>query len=122
MANKTIIDEETCKVSKCQNNISARGLCNRHYLYFERNDQLKNFPKIYTKTNLERFWEKVDKTETCWLWIASINVDGYGRFYTRNKHTGKRKHWRAHRYSYVKFIGKIPKGLTLDHLCRVRNC
>lgn len=28
----------------------------------------------------------------------------------------------AHRLSYELFVGPIPDGLTLDHLCRVRNC
>lgn len=28
----------------------------------------------------------------------------------------------AHRYAYEHFIGPIPEGLQVDHLCRVRNC
>ena len=28
----------------------------------------------------------------------------------------------AHRLAYVKAKGAIPEGLTIDHLCRVRNC
>ena len=28
----------------------------------------------------------------------------------------------SHRYAYELVIGPIPKGLTLDHLCRVRGC
>lgn len=27
----------------------------------------------------ERFWNKVDKTNDCWIWTASIRKDGYGR-------------------------------------------
>ena len=28
----------------------------------------------------ERFWTKVEFTETCWLWTASRIPDGYGNF------------------------------------------
>lgn len=64
----------------------------------------------------ERFWAKVEKTETCWLWTAAI-VKGYGRFFDEDlRPVG------AHRWAYQTCVGPIPDGLTLDHLCRVRNC
>jgi hypothetical protein len=28
----------------------------------------------------------------------------------------------AHRWSYEHFVGPIPEGLHIDHLCRVRRC
>jgi hypothetical protein len=28
----------------------------------------------------------------------------------------------AHRVSYEHYVGPIPKGLEIDHLCRVRHC
>jgi hypothetical protein len=52
----------------------------------------------------------------CWLWNKSVRKDGYGTFYAN----GKQNY--AHRFSYEFFIGAIPQGLHLDHLCRVRNC
>ena len=63
----------------------------------------------------ERFWAKVEKTETCWLWTASRSTGSYGRF-TNGGHVY------AHRFVYELLIGPIPDGLTLDHLCRVRHC
>jgi hypothetical protein len=65
-------------------------------------------------TESERFWSKVDKTATCWLWTGTL-VGGYGTF--RSGATV-----RAHRWSYEHLIGPIPEGLHLDHLCRVRQC
>lgn len=65
---------------------------------------------------LERFWSKVEKTDTCWLWTGSLASGGYGSF------NYKYKHYRAHRLSYEQIRGEIPKGLVLDHLCRVRSC
>lgn len=64
----------------------------------------------------ERFWAKVDKTETCWLWIGHINADGYGRVRTGGKVV------QAHRVSYETANGPIPAGLTIDHLCNTRSC
>jgi hypothetical protein len=64
----------------------------------------------------DRFWSKVNKTDTCWLWTASVNHDGYGKFSYK-----KRTFW-VHRLSYLAIIGEIPEGMPLDHLCRVRNC
>jgi hypothetical protein len=61
----------------------------------------------------DRFREKVREGENgCWLWIGYTDGKGYGRF---NKQ-------RAHRWSYAHFVGPIPDGQVLDHLCRVRHC
>lgn len=64
-----------------------------------------------------RFWEKVQKTDKCWIWIAAIGKEGYGRFaVTREKIR------LAHRFSYELAKGPVPVGLDLDHLCRVKRC
>ncbi len=68
----------------------------------------------------ERFWEKVDKTDTCWLWTGSgigRNKE-YGNFYL----TGGRNRVMAHIYSYEQLVGPVPEGLVLDHLCRQTKC
>ena len=54
----------------------------------------------------------------CWEWTASMSPDGYGLFYYDRslRTTG------AHRISYRLFVGEIPAGKEIDHLCRVRNC
>lgn len=65
-----------------------------------------------------RFWTKVKVDEVgCWLWIAGLNRNGYGRFMDSNKITRA-----AHRVAYEALIATIPEGLQLDHLCRVRHC
>jgi HNH endonuclease len=48
----------------------------------------------------------------CWLWTGSVDRYGYGR------HRGRR----AHIESYEAHVGPVPKGLHLDHLCRVTFC
>jgi hypothetical protein len=48
----------------------------------------------------------------CWLWLGKCDAGGYGR----QSSTG------AHRAVYSLFVGPIPVGLTLDHLCGNRRC
>lgn len=59
---------------------------------------------------------KVDENG-CWIWQLAIRQPGYGRITIQNK-TGLY----AHRVSYEAFVGPIPEGLEIDHLCRVRAC
>ncbi|MGH8129090.1 MAG: HNH endonuclease signature motif containing protein [Gammaproteobacteria bacterium] len=65
----------------------------------------------------ERFMSKVSKGSACWLWTAYTDVKGYGIF-----GVGKRQLMKAHRYSYIIHKGPIPRGLQIDHLCRITNC
>ena len=67
---------------------------------------------------MERFWEKIEKTERCWNWKGHKN-DGYGRIGSGG-HSGKQLS--AHRLAYEILIGPIPEGLQVDHLCRNRAC
>ena len=60
------------------------------------------------------FLKNVQITETCWLWTGRIDRGGYGRY---GENGGG-----AHRTSYEWFVGPIPDGLHIDHLCRVRRC
>ena len=63
----------------------------------------------------ERFWEKVHKTDTCWLWTASADSSGSGTFWDGDRTMG------AHRWSYVFHYGPVPDGLVIDHV-RDRGC
>lgn len=60
----------------------------------------------------ERFWNKVDKTDDHWLWRGQKTTSGYGK-YELNM---------AHRISWYLTHGEIPKGMYVDHICRVRSC
>lgn len=63
-----------------------------------------------------RFWAKVEKENSCWLWIAAKTRDGYGIFNV----CGVVK--RAHRVAYEMTHGPIAVGREIDHLCRNRAC
>lgn len=54
--------------------------------------------------------------EPCWEWTGSTSPNGYGRL------TIKGSSVYAHRLSYETFVGPIPEGLQIDHLCRNRLC
>lgn len=56
-------------------------------------------------------------SDGCWRWKGYLRRhDGYGDF-----KVGRRSYL-AHRISYEAFIGAIPSGFQLDHLCRNRWC
>lgn len=64
----------------------------------------------------ERFWSKVNKTDTCWLWVSTTNAYGYGQF------SDKKDSLQAHRLAYAWAKGAIPQGLRVGQTCLVRNC
>jgi HNH endonuclease len=67
-----------------------------------------------------RFWNKVEKTATCWLWTGDVSTYGYAQFHLGSR--AKRITVKGHRLSYEMFLGPITEGMTLDHKCRVRRC
>lgn len=70
----------------------------------------------WTKTLEERFWDKVNKTNDCWLWIAATDSHGYGQMWTEPRKQP------AHRISWQIANGPIPAGMFLDHLCFTHLC
>lgn len=65
--------------------------------------------------SLKRFWDKVDKTDGCWNWIASTRA-GYGTIKINNQL------FSSHRLSYEIMFGEIPDGLLICHTCDNRLC
>lgn len=71
-------------------------------------------------TPLQRFWRMVDLDETgCWIWTGRVNPKGYGQFRPGGRGTSVAQ---AHRWAFELFVGSIPDGLHIDHLCRVKAC
>ena len=70
----------------------------------------------------DRIEARLDKTGDCWLWPGGQNGRGYGVISIK---TGVRRESRSryvHRLIYERYIGAIPTGWELDHLCRIRHC
>lgn len=64
----------------------------------------------------KRFFEKVRKTDWCWLWTASTRGSGYGSFKLNGKVVD------AHRVSWIIHNGEIPSGSLVCHKCDNRLC
>ena len=64
-----------------------------------------------------RFWQHVLLTNSCWIWLAATRGKmHYGAFWVETRHV------QAHRFAYELFKGKIPEGMTIDHLCKNPKC
>jgi hypothetical protein len=74
------------------------------------------------RTLEERFYAKVQKTDSCWVWIGARHSQGYGQLFTANTVNGNPRPEKAHRVAYELLIGPIPDGLQIDHLCRNKVC
>ncbi len=74
--------------------------------------------KFKNNPPLKRFWSKILILDNgCWQWKKlSIEKGQYAKILINGKILI------AHRWIFEQFIKLIPKGLTLDHLCRNRGC
>ena len=66
----------------------------------------------------ERFWSKVKKADSCWIWTGAKNSKGYGII--GETKTGKSKY--ATRIAYELVHGTIPPGLCVCHKCDNPPC
>lgn len=55
----------------------------------------------------------------CWVWDGHTDRHGYPEIKMGGR-SGRRL--LAHRISYQTFVGPIPEGLTIDHLCERTTC
>tara|TARA_R110000822_G_scaffold190302_3_gene329093 strand:- start:7126 stop:7467 length:342 start_codon:yes stop_codon:yes gene_type:complete len=60
---------------------------------------------------IKRFFSKVNKTSSCWLWTGGLDSDGYGLFQLNGKQ------WRAHRYSQLMHNGLDNHLPIVMHTC-----
>ncbi len=68
--------------------------------------------------SLERFLKKVsvDQRTGDWNWTGARSEKGYGQFWNEGHNN------RSHRVSYEHFVGVIPEGYEIDHLCENESC
>lgn len=106
-----------CSVADCVRPARVRGWCHLHYeRWLKRGVPTVDYlPKISTQA---RFLQKVDKAGECWVWTSTKDRMGYGKFWVR----GLQKSLLAHRVAFMWYVGPIPKGFDIDHLCRNPSC
>lgn len=68
-----------------------------------------------TSTLPDSFWAKASKSD-CIVWHGAQNSLGYGCYGINGVSQ------LAHRLAWEDANGPIPKGMIIDHLCRVRAC
>lgn len=65
---------------------------------------------------VERFFGRVEKTESCWNWLGGTGKGGYGIFRISSTQ------YYVHRVSWAIANGGTPGSLCIDHLCKNRTC
>ncbi len=70
----------------------------------------------WTDEDSDRFFSKVQKSDSCWNWMAGLFANGYGQFRLGTKKI------KAHRYSWVVYKGQIPKDKIVCHYCDNKKC
>ncbi len=99
--------QQRCSFDGCEIKHTARGYCQKHYQRWKiYGDPSISWPDIYAN-QVARFWEKIEKKDGCWRWLASTSGDGYG-LHANTK---------AHRFSWRVHFGDIPDGLHVCHRC-----
>ena len=117
----------SCSLDGCDKLAAKRGWCHMHYLrWYRTGDVGEAAPRLIQTAGRNagrkpipiatRLLRATLKTGTCWYWRGELDRHGYGVLEVCGK--GKR----VHRLSYEAFVGPIPAGLVIDHLCRVRDC
>lgn len=105
---------KSCTFDGCGKPHMARGLCNGHWQQQRRGQELR--PLRSQITLEQRFWQKVTKTDDCWVWTAATGSNGYGHI---NIDGCMRL---AHRVAWEMTNGPIPKGMDIDHRCANPLC
>jgi hypothetical protein len=100
-----------CSRAGCEKRAVARGLCNTHWKIWRKT--VPDFVPAYGRSLRERFWNKVERRDPdeCWPWLDGLTDGGYGTLFV------SRRTIMAHRLAYELFIGPIPAGRELTHLC-----
>ena len=107
-----------CSVSGCKNNAIKKGLCDKHYFRLQKHGDTSIClleKGLSLKKRIMKYIE-VDGVNGCWEWTGFIDKSGYGRI----KIGGVSE--RAHRASYVCFVGDIPEDRMILHKCDNRSC
>ena len=69
----------------------------------------------FLSSSEDRFWMRIEKTHTCWIWKGGKNR-GYGQIDVNNKLIY------THRFSWELHYGTIPNGLHVLHSCDNPSC
>jgi hypothetical protein len=102
---------QPCAIRECDRSPKFFGICSTHWRRVQRGRNVLHEPP----SQRERFAKYIDERgkQECWPWQGPMRSDGYGYLYDRRTNRNER----AHRVAYELFVGPIPDGLQLDHVC-----
>lgn len=117
---RLMMNKTTCSIDTCERPRVARGWCRSHYARWDTTGDSRASVPIGTTHRapaIQRLMRRVHLEDRgyaspCWIWEGVTYHNGYGQIGSS----------RTHRVSYSHYVGPIPEGLVLDHLCRVREC
>ena len=70
------------------------------------------------RSPIAKFFKRIEFQEQgCWNWLGGKRAKGYGAF-ALSKH----KMVISHRFAYEYFVGPIPDGMQIHHLCGNTSC
>jgi len=99
-----------CKATGCKRPKFGRtNFCRLCLDYFRQASKLG-------RSGYVKFTDQIAKDD-CWTWTGPTTAGGYGLFRTEQGWVQV-----AHRAAFEHYVGPVPKGLHLDHLCRNRAC
>lgn len=109
------MSHRTCDVEGCDTVHYSKGWCSKHYqrMYLTGSLEIGAWQQPVS----ERFWGRVAKTDTCWIWQGHKDPKGYGKLGVQRRGTV-----RAHRLAYELEVGPIPDGMQIDHACLNKSC
>lgn len=106
-------EKSPCSFHGCVYLTHSHGLCKSHRQQQLRGKNLSELGPTPGSIPIEnRFWEKVDKTPHCWVWVGHKRPQGYG-ILNRN---GRYEY--AHRLVF-EILGHppVPAEMVVDHIC-----
>jgi hypothetical protein len=110
-----------CTFESCYRNAASKGYCDKHYRRLYRHGTLDAKRFVSEGDDIQRFLDKINKTDSCWIWTGGTRPNGKNVLYGRH-HLSVGKSIGAHRFSYELFVGKIPDGQYICHACDVPLC
>lgn len=111
-----------CELKDCMNPAPRRKLCEHHYRRKLKYGSPYGVPSPKAPHPPEdRFFPRLSfgplfQGTRCLEWTGDRWSTGYGRFSVNGKQVG------VHRWLYERWVGPIPDGLVIDHLCRNIVC
>ena len=101
----------TCSIEGCGRNLKAYGWCNVHYQRWRKHGDPLVRKMIFGSVE-ERLNHYIDKRgpDECWPWTGALGR-GYGIIWANGVSS------RAYREAFKLWVGPVPAGAHLDHVC-----